>query len=318
MGRWHAHTVNKIGALVTAVIDRDHRRGSELASRYGARHLTDVDEFLASADSDVAHICTPLATHFNMATIALDAGLHVVVEKPIAASGDEAAQLARVADRASRICCPVHQLPFQRGITKLREELRLRDSGPLCVEFDIASAGGADRPEEEHDELLLEILPHPLSVLGALWPQQVNDAAGWHVERPRPGQLIAVGSHGDMPVIIKVSLQARPTRFAMALQHRQGRIEHDFFHDFVVFDSPRVSRFNKVTAPLSHSGRVFGASISNLVARGLHRQWAYPGLEELLRQFYRSVQSGETPIPAREYIAVARGCDAFRQRLTSG
>jgi hypothetical protein len=314
MGKWHAHTVSQIGATVGSVIDNNTETGLKLARQYGAQFFPDAEQFFETDSCDVVHICTPLETHFHLANRALDTGKHVLVEKPLTGTESEAIQLSRRAQELGRSLCPVHQFAFQRGVGKLQSILQKRSAPPLSIEFDIASAGGEDYPKDKLNSLILEILPHPLSVLYRLWPLEGPDEPEWQITWPRNGDLIAQCSHRGIPVLIRISLHARPTRCSMLVQHQEGAIEQNFFHGHAVFDSPRVSRLSKIAGPFAHSGKVVSAATINLVVRAIHRQWAYPGLENLVRQFYACIGSGgtEVPIEAEDYIAVARACDRFR------
>jgi len=318
MGKWHAHTVKRIGATVSSVIDNNRDAGLELASQYGAQYFSDAEVFFDKGACDVVHICTPPATHFHLANRALDSGKNALVEKPLTETESEAIHLAQRAAEVGKLLCPVLQFSFQRGIEELQSTLQKRSAPPLSIEFDIASAGGKGYPAHKLNALILEMLPHPLSVLYKLWPLK-SAGEDWQITWPRDGDLIAQCNHEGIPVLVRISLNARPTRCAMTVQHQEGTIEQNFFHGYAVFDSPQVSRLSKGIGPFVHSRKVVSAATTNLLIRAIHRQWAYPGLEGLMRQFYASIGSGSVaaPIEASDYIAVARTCDGFRRHLLS-
>src|SRR5206468_2798467 len=97
------------------------------------------------------------------ARTALLAGRHVLVEKPAAVTEKEAVALVDLARQKDRRLCPVHQLPFQRGFARLVADLpRLGEL--LRAEYVVRSAGGVGRTRDERRELLLEILPHAVSL----------------------------------------------------------------------------------------------------------------------------------------------------------
>jgi Oxidoreductase family, NAD-binding Rossmann fold len=318
MGKWHAHSAKRIGAKIDAVLDKNPVAGLKLASQYGARYFQDSDEYFDSGSCDIVHICSPLESHLHMAKRALDSSMNVLVEKPLTATESDALLLVRRAAQVGKLLCPVHQFTFQRGVLEIQAALQKRSAPPLFIEFDIASAGGAGYPEQSFNALLLEILPHPLSVLYKLWPVADQAGSSWRVTFPRPGDLIAQSSHSGIPVIIRISLHARPTRCKMTLLHGQGTITQDFFHGHAVFDSPSVSRFNKAAGPFFHSAKVISATASNMLIRATKRQWAYPGLEALIRQYYASIVNGNAtaPISEADIIAIARTCDEFRRHMT--
>ena len=315
MGIWHAHAVRRAGVKLSAVIDRSSAAGSKLASRYRARYFSDLDSFLGDNTCDAVHICTPAATHFSLAMRALDAGCNVLVEKPLTLSGPESLALAEKAERKGKLLCPVHQFPFQRGFAAILAELKNRSNPPLGISFYTASAGAGDCPDEHLNPLILEMLPHPLSVLAEIWPQTGTDQLEWTISWPRNGEMIAQGRHANIPVFIRISLHARPTRCTMNIQHQDGSMEYDFFHGYAVFDSPRVSRSRKITGPFNHSVKVMSAATLNLLARFIRQQWAYPGLESLVRKFYAGMEDGSAPVEPAMYLAIAQTCDYFKRHL---
>ena len=85
IGKVHAQALAELPdvAELVAVVDRDPAKAQELADRYGAEATTDLDAVLRRDDIDAVTICTPSGVHADGAVAALDAGKHVVVEKPI-------------------------------------------------------------------------------------------------------------------------------------------------------------------------------------------------------------------------------------------
>ncbi len=89
------------GAVLRWVCDKDARHLSKVARRYPvARASSDYEELLADPRLDAVVIATPVATHYDFARRALEAGKHVLVEKPFTASAREAEELIALAERA--------------------------------------------------------------------------------------------------------------------------------------------------------------------------------------------------------------------------
>ena len=168
MGRWHAHAVEHEGGAVAAIVDADAARAVRFAQQHrGARAFTRLDDALTEIDAPVVHICTPSASHGDLATQSLAAGRHVLVEKPFARTVDESDALLNVAHAAGRLAAPVHQFPFQRGAMEAKH--RLASLGPLRhLELSICSAG-ADATPAQRDSVAAEIVPHLLSLVAAWW-----------------------------------------------------------------------------------------------------------------------------------------------------
>ncbi|WP_303286377.1 Gfo/Idh/MocA family protein [Marinobacter sp. SS8-8] len=317
MGNWHGHAARKNGATITAVIDPDLDAAKVLAARYGGRAFADFEQALEHARFDIVHLCTPLNTHVLLAKQALTARKHLIMEKPVAPTRNEVTELLDLAAGQNLLLCPVHQFAYQHGIVSVKNELARRSSGPLAVTFDFASAGGVGRQAHELNQILIEILPHPLSVLSEVWPEAPLEKESWCVDNPRAGELFAYCHHQGFPVSIKLSLNARPTQCKMTVYHEQGALHVNLFHGFAVFESPAVSRFRKIISPFSLSLKTLFAATGNLLRRSLNREPAYPGLRSLIAQCYQSIKtSTHGPITRDDCIAVATISELVEHKLS--
>jgi predicted dehydrogenase len=318
MGHWHAHYVKQIGAEITAVIDLDTVAAEKMSTKYGGQFFPNLEEALHHTNFEVVHICTPGHFHVQLSEQALSADKHIIIEKPIAETTAQVSELVKLAAEKNRLICPVHQFAFQHGILLVKEELARRNSAPLAVVFDFTSAGGDGRPENELNKILLEILPHPLSILSELWPNDVLDLDTWQVDNPCAGELLAYSSHQGFPASIKISLNARPTHCNMKIYHRQGAIHVNLFHDFAVLESSAVSRFRKITSPFIFSTKTLYAASYNLLRRLLNREPAYPGLKLLIKKCYEFIEKAESgPISSDNYIAITRICEDFKRKMST-
>ncbi len=104
VGPHHVDAVRRTGyADVVVVVGSDPDRTARRAGEIGVdRWSTDVDEILADDTIDVVHVCTPNNTHVSLARAALEAGKHVVLEKPIAVDRAGANALVETAARSGR------------------------------------------------------------------------------------------------------------------------------------------------------------------------------------------------------------------------
>jgi predicted dehydrogenase len=104
VGPLHVDAVRRGGyADVVAIVGADAERVEQTAAALGVPYwTTDVASILSDRSIDVIHICTPNATHRDLGLAALDAGHHVVMEKPLALDPEEAAELLGAAGRAGR------------------------------------------------------------------------------------------------------------------------------------------------------------------------------------------------------------------------
>ena len=91
----------------------------------------DPEELLAAGGVDLVCVCTPTDTHVDLAIRALDAGKHVLVEKPIATSNAEVRRLFERAATADRRCIPAMCVRFWPGWSDLREIVEDRRFGDV-------------------------------------------------------------------------------------------------------------------------------------------------------------------------------------------
>jgi predicted dehydrogenase len=100
IGVIHGHAYRESpGVRVTAVTDAVEAKAERLAEQTGARVVRDVDELIASG-VHVVDVCSPPQSHADIAIQALEAGLHVVCEKPLARTLDDARRIVKAADTA--------------------------------------------------------------------------------------------------------------------------------------------------------------------------------------------------------------------------
>ena len=105
---------------VSHICDLDAGRGQALAEAAQAAWTGDLEVVLADPSVDLVDICLPPHLHFEVAKRALEAGKHVICEKPLTASLAEADALADVIRQSGREVFPVFQYRFGPGLTALR------------------------------------------------------------------------------------------------------------------------------------------------------------------------------------------------------
>jgi predicted dehydrogenase len=143
-------------------------RAAKFTSRYpGARTCASFDEMLADPTVDAVSIATPPATHYPLAAQALEAGKHVLVEKPLATSVADAEALVELAERKGLVLMPGHTFLYSPAVNKVRA---LIDSGELGEIYFITSSRmnlGLYQP----DGVVNDLAPHDLSIL-LYWLEQ--------------------------------------------------------------------------------------------------------------------------------------------------
>ncbi len=132
MGQVHAHALRAAGIPIVGVASSSPQSAARAAERLGiARAYADVDELLADETVTLVHVLTPNATHAALATAALDAGRHVVCEKPLATTSADASALASRASGTGLIAAVPFVYRFHPMVRAARERIARGETGRL-------------------------------------------------------------------------------------------------------------------------------------------------------------------------------------------
>jgi predicted dehydrogenase len=170
-GRFHTLKVAKSPrATLSGVYDRDSKRAAEVAGEVKSRALS-FDELLAESDAIV--VAAPAEAHFELAGAALRAGKHVLVEKPIAATLEEADALAALANERGLVLQVGHLLRYSAEHRAISERMHR----PLyidCVRIAPFKPRGTDV------SVILDLMIHDLDFVLSLIDSPISsvDAVG--------------------------------------------------------------------------------------------------------------------------------------------
>jgi UDP-N-acetylglucosamine 3-dehydrogenase len=101
---------------------------SAVGQQFGVPHTSDIDAVLSRKDIEAVTVCTPTITHKQIATRALEAGKHALIEKPMTNTLPEAEELLKLAERQGLRIMPGHIERFNPAVTFLRS---LVDKGEI-------------------------------------------------------------------------------------------------------------------------------------------------------------------------------------------
>ncbi len=160
---------------VSAICDTQESLAKSVSSEFGIkRHYTSLSEMLKE-NLDVVVICTPPKTHTSLAIEAMEAGCHLLIEKPLAMNINEADELIRLSKRKNVKLCVVHQNLYNPSVQKA---MRLVDSGVVgdLISVDVSTFVRRDDNmcmNSNHwchklpGGIFFELLPHPVYLLQA-------------------------------------------------------------------------------------------------------------------------------------------------------
>jgi scyllo-inositol 2-dehydrogenase (NADP+) len=148
---FHAPFLDAIDGLELAAILQ--RQGNSAAQTYpGVAIARSMDELLALPDLDLIVISTPPATHFQLAMQALEAGKHVVLDKPFVATSDEARRLIELARARSRILSVYQNCRWDGDFQTVQQILATKELGRLVTfesRYDRYRPGPRTKPWQE-------------------------------------------------------------------------------------------------------------------------------------------------------------------------
>jgi predicted dehydrogenase len=177
MGQRHARVLSSLPERFSliGVVDEDGARAAELAARYGTRPL-DARAWTRE-EADLVVVATPIATHLELCRAALARGSHVLVEKPIGASAEDARALVRDSASAKGRLFVGHSERFNPVVRALVRLLR-RDP-PLALELHRIGPL-APRPREIDLGALMNLGVHDLDLVAHLTKSraEMRDALG--------------------------------------------------------------------------------------------------------------------------------------------
>jgi predicted dehydrogenase len=135
IGRIHLEAVRRLGLVdVVAIADVNGDSAQRLAEAFGVERATnDVTTVLSDGSIDTVHICAPNALHYELAAAALRAGKHVLCEKPLAVSSDQAAALVSLAAERGLRNCTCHNLRYYPMVQQMRAMVAANDLGELII-----------------------------------------------------------------------------------------------------------------------------------------------------------------------------------------
>ena len=130
-----------------------------------ARHETSFDAIVAADDIDAVVIATPAVTHAELACQALDAGKHVLVEKPLALTFEDANRVAALAKQHERTLMIGHLMIYHAAVDRLRALVSDGDLGELFYIYASRVNLGRLRADEN---ALWSFAPHDISMIDTL------------------------------------------------------------------------------------------------------------------------------------------------------
>ncbi len=186
MGQYHVLALAELwGVDLVGVVDTDFERAQRVAAPYGVRAFRDHREL--AGEVDFATVAVPTERHFEVARELLEAGAHVLVEKPMTSTLEEAKDLFRVARQRNRVLHVGHVERFNGAVQELRKIVER----PILIE---SRRLGPFVPRVQNDSVVMDLMIHDIDIVLGLVDSE-------------PRKMTAVGASVHSPVTDVATVQ---------------------------------------------------------------------------------------------------------------
>lgn len=321
-------------AKLAAVCDLSAATAEATAERFeiGA-WFTDHRVMLNTVRPDVVHITTPPTSHFQLAMDSLDAGAHVILEKPATCTFGELETLADRAHSGGRALIEDYNYLYNAAPQKILELVRSGEFGAvthvdIVISLNILGPDGFADPNSPHPALKLsggaiaDFLPHLASLAHMFIGAHKSAHAVWNKRAASPlpyDEFRAVVDGERATASLCFSSNSQPDAFWLRVYGERMFASANLFETRLTFDGPR-----NVPKPLRpfFSGLEEGKKIRRAALATLLRKFkgpgAYEGLWELLRRTYLALNAGtEPPITIAQIMEVNRMIEALKPEASA-
>jgi predicted dehydrogenase len=322
------------GVDLVAVCDLSPAGAEAAAERYGVRNwFTDHRMMLDKARPDVVHVTTPPTTHFGLAMDSLDAGAHVIVEKPAVAAFEQLNALVQRAREVNRHFVEDYNYLFNYAPQEILRRIASGEFGAVThvevlICLDILGPDGFADPNSPHPALALtggaiaDFLPHLASLAYLFVGAHRNAHTVWTKRKSSVlpfDEFRAVVDAERGTATLGFSSNAQPDAFWLRVYGEKMQATANLFETRLTFDGPR-----DVPKPLRpfFSGLEEGKTIRRAALATLLRKFrgpgAYEGLWELLARTYGALADGSAPpVTASQVFEVNQMVEALKPKEQS-
>jgi predicted dehydrogenase len=312
------------GVEVAAVCDLSPSVAECAAERYGiASWFTDHRRMLQEVGPEVVHVTTPPTSHHRLAMDALDAGAHVIVEKPATATFEELEALVGRAREKGRALVEDYNYLFNRAPREILERIESGEFGAVIhveavICLDILGPGGFADPNSPHPALALaggaiaDFLPHLASLAHFFVGPHRRAHTLWTKRKPSIlpyDEFHAVVDAERGTASLGFSASSQPDGFFLRVYGERMQATANLFETRLTFDRvrPGPKPLRPLLNGLAEGSAVGRAAIGSLVRKFRGGTGVYEGLWQVLGRTYRSLADGSPlPIPQEQVLAVNR------------
>ena len=327
-------------AQLVAVCDIEPLMAEQLAARHAiAKCYSDFAQLLAVEKPDVVHIATPPQSHLALATEALDAGCHLLVEKPLASNASEAAQLIAHAEARSRKLTIGYTYYFDPAARMLRSLVREGVMGEAVhlesfLGYNLKGPFGtsilADRNHWVNalpGGLFQNVLDHLLNKITEFLTDEDPHVQAYSWQRSRrvrqpdldlPDELRVTVIGDKQSAYGTFSSHARPVQHLLTFYGTKNTAHLDFGNSTITLDRDSVlpGVLGRLASPFTQGWQHIREGGRNVIRFARSEYHFFEGFNYLLSEFYASiVHDLPVPIPYEEILRVAALIDKIVEQV---
>jgi predicted dehydrogenase len=340
----HATQIQRIrGSDIVAVCDLELLMARQLAERFRiSRCFSDLSELLRVSQPDVVHITTPPESHFKIASLCLDRGCHVYVEKPFTLNYPDAEHLIRLAEAKKLKLTAGHDGQFGHATKRMRALVQDGYLGGLpvhmesyyCYELGDSAYVRALLNDKQHwvrqlpGKLLHNVISHGIAKIAEFLTTETPTVLAYGFVSPflkRMGESeiidelrVIINEQDRTTAYFTFSSQMRPLLHQLRLfGPTNGLIVDQDQETLIRLRGQRGKSYLEKFLPPMNLARQYASNLTTNFQAFLRRDFHMTsGMYYLIESFYRSIENDTpVPIPYREILLTARLMDDIFEQL---
>jgi predicted dehydrogenase len=162
----HARAVQRCpGAKLIGLWNRSQDRAIQRAKEFGCKNYESPETLVKDPAIQAVFVLTNLETHLEYTKLALNAGKHVLVEKPVGVSVAEIEEMKRFAEAKKLVCMPGHNYIYEAGMTRSKELIEAGDLGRLVSCYAMYNIHHPEEVAKRYPGVVRQILTHNSYIL---------------------------------------------------------------------------------------------------------------------------------------------------------
>lgn len=318
MGMHHLQVIKSLpyARLVGAADPRLTEQDIREVTGPGVVVANTAEALLGKVKPDVVHIVTPPDTHYNLAKLAIEKGIHIYIEKPFVFEEKHGREIIDTALGKGLKICSGHQLLAHEATRRAEESIPL--IGEVVHAESYFSFRKVRKSLSDVDQLI-DILPHPVyTLLHFLRIQsKESDIVIRDLVARTNGEVRAIIGCNGYEGMLVVSLKGRPVDSYLKVVGTNGSLFIDYVRGVNInLTGAGFDAIAAISNPYRQGRQIVWKTTKAFVKMAVSKQKGYAGLHELIDAYYRSIlDNSEPPIHWKSILDTVRICEKISHEL---